>query len=77
MKVRTELVEKGVVTPQEEDESHIRTLLEFPQKAEGTPEIGEGDDGADAPEDEPEVERSFHGGPFTAMGFSGDLSKIE
>ena len=30
-----------------------------------------------APEDEPEVERSFHGGPFTAMGFSGDLSKIE
>jgi uronate dehydrogenase len=29
-----------------------------------------------APEDEPEVERTFHGGPFTAMGFSGDLTKI-
>jgi uronate dehydrogenase len=29
-----------------------------------------------APEDEPEVERAFHGGPFCAMGFSGDLSKI-
>ncbi len=30
-----------------------------------------------APEDEPEVERSFHGGPFTGMGFSGDLTKID
>lgn len=30
-----------------------------------------------APEDEPEVERTFHGGPFTGMEFSGDLSKIE
>ncbi len=30
-----------------------------------------------APEDEPEVARSFHGGPFTGMGFSGDLTKIE
>jgi uronate dehydrogenase len=30
-----------------------------------------------APEDEPEVERAFHGGPFTGMEFSGDPSKIE
>lgn len=29
-----------------------------------------------APEDEPETERAFHGGPFCAMEFSGDLSKI-
>jgi len=30
-----------------------------------------------APEDEPETERAFHGGPFCGMGFSGDLTKIE
>ncbi len=30
-----------------------------------------------APEDEPAVERAFHGGPFTGMEFSGDPSKIE
>ena len=30
-----------------------------------------------APEDEPEVERAFHGGRFTGMGFSGDLAKID
>ncbi len=30
-----------------------------------------------APEDEPEVERSFHGGPFTGMGFSGDVTRID
>ena len=30
-----------------------------------------------APEDEPEIERTFHGGPFCAMEFSGDPSKIE
>lgn len=29
------------------------------------------------PEDEPPVERVFHGGPFCAMEFTGDLSKIE
>ena len=29
-----------------------------------------------APEDEPEIERTFHGGPFCAMEFSGDPSKI-
>ena len=30
-----------------------------------------------APEDEPEAARLFHGGPFCALEFSGDLSKIE
>ncbi len=30
-----------------------------------------------APEDEPEIERSFHGGAFCAMEFSGDPSKVE
>ena len=31
----------------------------------------------ESPEDEPETERLFHGGPFCAMEFTGDLSKIE
>ncbi|MHA1151579.1 MAG: NAD-dependent epimerase/dehydratase family protein [Alphaproteobacteria bacterium] len=30
-----------------------------------------------APEDEPEVERAFHGGPFTGIDFSGDVTKID
>ena len=30
-----------------------------------------------APEDEPEVARGFHGGPFTAMGFSEDVTRID
>ncbi len=30
-----------------------------------------------AAEDEPEIERTFHGGPFCAMEFSGDPSKVE
>ena len=29
------------------------------------------------PEDEPETERLFHGGPFCAMEFTADVSKIE
>ncbi len=30
-----------------------------------------------APDDEPEAERLFHGGPFCAMEFSGDLGDID
>ena len=30
-----------------------------------------------APEDEPEIERAFHGGPFCGMKFSRDLSEID
>lgn len=30
-----------------------------------------------APEDEPEIERAFHGGAFCAMEFTGDPDKIE
>ncbi len=30
-----------------------------------------------APEDEPKVERAFHGGPFCGMGFPGELTKID
>ncbi len=54
METWTKLVDKEIVTRQEEDESHIRTLLEFPQKAEETPEIGEGPEEDDEPEDTPD-----------------------
>ncbi len=30
-----------------------------------------------APEDQPEIERTFHGGAFCAMEFSGNPSRID